>query len=236
MHSVAFSKQNHFLENTTLIQSAWFGLGAIVGFLLPFIFSSTLDLNHDLYYAIYFAGVGIFLATYTRMTNLDVRALFTRNWRWSLGLGVIAAAFVVFNVLTREDSTDHPEGLYFVFTIGWRGLLYGAVDALLLTAFPAAVAFALMNGRVESVRQRAGYAVLTLALVLAITATYHLGYEQYREDGVGQPETGNTIISIPALLTTNPLGSVIAHSSMHVAADVHAYETDVFLPPQVDTD
>jgi hypothetical protein len=107
---------------------------------------------------------------------------------------------------------------------------------LLLTAFPAAVAFAIMHGRVETALQRAGYAVLTLALVLVITATYHLGYEQYREDGVGQPESGNTIISIPALLTTNPLGSVIAHASMHVAADVHAYETDVFLPPQVEAD
>ena len=79
-------------------------------------------------------------------------------------------------------------------------------------------------------------AVLTLALVLVITATYHLGYEQFREDGIGPPETGNTIISIPALLTTNPLGSVIAHTSMHVAADIHAYETDTYLPPQTEAD
>jgi hypothetical protein len=47
---------------------------------------------------------------------------------------------------------------------------------------------------------------------------------------------GNTIISVPSLLTANPVGSIIAHASMHVAADVHAYETDVFLPPQTDAE
>jgi len=236
MQSAAFQKQSQLFENTVVTQGAWFLLGVIAAFLLSFIFSSTLDLNHDLYYAVYFAGAGAFLAAYSRITNLDVRALFSRNWKWSLVIGTLATAFVVFNVLAREDSTDRPDGVYFVFTIGWRGVLYGIVDALLLTAFPAAVAFAIMSGRVESAMQRAGYAVLTLVLVVVITATYHLGYEQFREDGIGPPETGNTIISIPALLTTNPLGSVIAHASMHVAADVHAYETDVFLPPQVEAD
>jgi hypothetical protein len=52
----------------------------------------------------------------------------------------------------------------------------------------------------------------------------------------GQPETGNTIISAPAIVSMSPLGSVIAHTSMHAAAAVHAYETDVFLPPQTDAD
>ena len=38
------------------------------------------------------------------------------------------------------------------------------------------------------------------------------------------------------LLTTNPIGSVLAHASMHVAAATHAYETPTFLPPQVTAD
>jgi len=38
------------------------------------------------------------------------------------------------------------------------------------------------------------------------------------------------------LLTTNPVGSVLAHASMHVAAVAHAYETPIFLPPQVSAD
>jgi hypothetical protein len=30
------------------------------------------------------------------------------------------------------------------------------------------------------------------------------------------------------------VGSILAHASMHIAAVLHAYETDVFLPPQVE--
>jgi len=67
--------------------------------------------------------------------------------------------------------------------------------------------------------------------VLTMTAVYHLGYDQYRQDGVKAPETGNTIISVPMLLTANPIGSVADHMAMHISAVAHTYETDVRLPP-----
>jgi hypothetical protein len=213
-------------------QAIWYLTGAAYAFMLPFVFSSLLDLENDVYYAIYFTGVLAFLAIYASVTSLDVIDLFKRNWQWSLGLGVLTAAFLVFGVLQREDSTPHPGGLYFIFSVGWRGVLYGVIDALLLTAFPVSIAYALFNSRVDTAIRRAGFAAFTLVLSLIITATYHLGYEQFRDDGVSGPETGNSIISIPAILTTNPLGSVVAHASMHVAANVHAYETDLYLPPQ----
>jgi hypothetical protein len=218
------------------VQLGWYAAGALVAFLIPFVFSSVLDLNHDVYYAVYFAGVAGFLGLYVRSTGADLDGFFRQNARWSIGLGLLAAAFVVFNVLNREDSTPHPSGAYFVFEIGWRGVIYGTVDALLLTAFPALVAFTLLEKRVAGLARRAAFAGLAFVMVVLITATYHLGYEQFREDGVGGPEIGNTIISVPALATANPLGSVIAHASMHVAAVRHSYETDVFLPPQTDAE
>jgi hypothetical protein len=214
---------------------AWYAAGAALGFALPFVFTSIFDVHHDSYYAVYFAATMAFLAAYVRFTGVDVRDLFRRNWRWSAVLGAATAAFLVFNVLTRADSTPRPDGWYFAFTLGWRGVLYGAVDALLLSAFPLAVAYA----AIPHPRTRAGAVgrgALVLVLMAFITAAYHLGYEQYRDDGVGAPEVGNTVITIPALLTGNPLGSVIAHVSMHVTADAHAYETDVYLPPQTSAD
>ncbi len=66
---------------------------------------------------------------------------------------------------------------------------------------------------------------------MTMTAVYHLGYSQYREDAIGAPETGNTIISMPMLLTTNPIGSVVDHAAMHISAVAHSYETEVRLPP-----
>ena len=49
-------------------------------------------------------------------------------------------------------------------------------------------------------------------LILTITAAYHLGFEQSHRDGIGAPVIGNTMISVLMLLTTNPIGSVLAHS------------------------
>jgi hypothetical protein len=66
---------------------------------------------------------------------------------------------------------------------------------------------------------------------MIVTATYHLGYPQYRQDGLGRPETGNVLISIPAFATANPVGSFVAHASQHIAAVTHAYESRIFNPP-----
>lgn len=214
---------------------AWYAFGAVGGFLVPFIFSSLLELQHDLYYLIYFVLVGAFLGAYVARHEIDLAGFF-RNGIWlSVAIGVPVAAFLVFNVLSR-DSTDRPDGAYFAFEVAWRGLAYGVVDALLLSAFPALVAFGLLGGVLKGFQQRLAFAGLVLALTLIITGTYHLGYEQFREDGISQPELGNSVISLPVMASGNPVGSIIAHSSMHVAAVSHSYETDVFLPPQVDAD
>jgi hypothetical protein len=75
------------------------------------------------------------------------------------------------------------------------------------------------------------FTVLTLPLVLVVTATHHWGYPQYRQDGRSRPETGNVLISIPTFATANPVGSVVAHVSQHITAVTHAYESRIFNPP-----
>jgi hypothetical protein len=153
----------------------------------------------------------------------------------SLAIGAAAAAFVVMNVL-RDDATVRPDQPYLTFALLWRGVAYGIVDAILLSAFPGLVAFAVMNKDLTGIGRRVGFAALSLALTLVITTSYHLGYKQFREDGVRAPIIGNTIISVPTLLTANPIGSIVAHASMHVTATYHVYETETFLPPQTDVE
>ncbi len=232
MRITTFHRAGPSIHPEALSQAGWYVAGAAGAFLVPFIFSSVLALNHDVYYLVYFAASAAFLGIYAEATKTDVVGLLTRQWRWSLAIGVAAAVFLVARILSAEDATPRPTGLYFAFSIAWRGVLYGVVDALLLTAFPVAVAHALFEGRIEGIRRRVGFGAVTLVLVLLITASYHMGYKQFRENGVGSPEIGNTIISVPAIVTANPLGSIVAHASMHVTADIHAYETNVYLPPQ----
>jgi len=106
------------------------------------------------------------------------------------------------------------------------------VDTLLLTVFPCFVAYKLLHGRVDGLKGKLRFTALTMPLVIIVTATYHWGYPQYREDGLGWPETGNVLISIPTFATANPVGSAAAHVSQHVAAVTHAYESEIFNPPQ----
>jgi hypothetical protein len=127
--------------------------------------------------------------------------------------------------------TARPHGAYYVFELIWRGGIYGAVDALLLTVLPCLVVYRALGGHLATWRRRIAYFAASLALVMSITAIYHLGFSQYRHDGVGAPEAGNTIISLPMLLSTNPIGSIADHMAMHISAVQHTYETDVRLPP-----
>jgi len=221
-------------EASRLAHLVWFATGCALGFLIPYIFTSVLDLSHDLYYLIYFGTVLVFLAAYTRATGADVIQFFRTSWRWSLAIGLLSTLFVIVNVVSR-NSTDGPSGLYAVFEVMWRGLAYGTVDALLLSAFPGLVAFGLIGRDLSNLRRHCAFFAAALPLVVVITATYHLGYEQYREDGIIAPEIGNTVISVPMLTTGNPLGSLITHASMHATADIHSYETDVFLPPMTES-
>jgi hypothetical protein len=216
-------------------QLRWFAAAAVVAFLVPFVFSSVLDLHHDVYLAVYFAFVISLVTLYVRRNAVDVRGLLLRNWRWGLAAGVIVGVAIVRNVFT-ETETARPDGVYFAFEVLWRGLTYGVVDAVLLTVFPCLVVYHALGGPLGTWRRRLAYFCASLALVMTITATYHLGYDRYRDDGVGAPETGNVLISIPMLLTTNPIGSIADHSAMHVAAVVHEYEGDTRLPPQADAD
>jgi hypothetical protein len=212
---------------------AWFAVVCVVAFLVPYLGVSVLDLQHDLFYLVYFAVTIALVATYVRVERVDVAAIFRRSWRWSLGLGVLLAVFLVFNVFNTSDATPRPHGAYFVFELLWRGVGYGVVDTLLLTVFPCFVAYKLLHGRVDGLKGKLRLTALMLPLVLVITATYHWGYPQYREDGLSRPETGNVLISIPTFATANPVGSVAAHVSQHVAAVTHAYESRIFNPPQM---
>jgi hypothetical protein len=211
----------------------WFAGVSILAFLMPFLLTSVWRLQHDLYYLIYFAAAITALVFYVRRTGFDLPARLRSRWIASLVLGAAATAFVVWSVLARVDATPHPTGSYFVFEIVWRGLIYGVVDALLLSAFPALVAWGLMRGRIEGAARRLGYGALSLVLVTTITVIYHIGYEDFRNREVVGPVVGNAVISVPVIATANPLGSIVAHAAMHIAAVTHAYESRDRLPPQV---
>jgi hypothetical protein len=210
---------------------AWFAVVCVVAFLVPYLGVSVLDLQHDVFYLVYVAVTIALIATYVWIEEVDVAEIFRRRWRWSLGVGVVLAVLLVFTVFNTSHTTARPHGAYFVFELAWRGVGYGVIDTLLLTIFPCFVAYKLLHGHVDGLKGRLRFTALMLPLVIIVTGTYHLGYPQYRQDGISRPETGNILISIPTFAAANPSGSVVAHVSQHIAAVTHAYESRIFNPP-----
>ena len=121
-------------------QLRWYAAAVVIGFAVPFLGSSVLELQHDVYLGIYFAIVLALFGAYVVATGLDVRATVRRHWKLGVALGLVVGVALVRNVLS-EDATPRPDGAYFVFELIWRGGIYGAVDALLLTVLPCLVVY-----------------------------------------------------------------------------------------------
>jgi D-alanyl-D-alanine carboxypeptidase len=201
--------------------------------MLPFGLTDLLSIDRDLYYGVYAASVFALFGLWLRFASEGAGRLLARNRRSGLLLG-LAAAGVLTAVALTEEATKHPGGWTFAGAILWRGVVYGAADGVLLSVFPILVVFAAFAStplRARSRRAVAGIGALALAASLLFTAVYHLGYPDFRGSKLAKPTAGDVIWSAPTLATLSPLGAPVAHVGLHVAAVVHAYETDTFLPP-----
>jgi hypothetical protein len=208
----------------------WLVYGLIISFSASYIFADLLRLPVDLYYLIYFASIAGFFALYIRQTALDLKHwLLMRLW-WAMLAGLIVGALMVQNVLSRP-ATEQFTGTYLVWMIIWRGVIYGAVDGMLLYAFPWLVTWRAFDVRSKPLFKKIAFSALALLFIMFMTTAYHLGYRDFRSKKILQPNIGSTIMSIPTLVTANPLASPITHVIMHVAAVVHSPNTDLFLPP-----
>jgi hypothetical protein len=208
----------------------WIIFGVWVGFGASFIFGDLITLPLDLYYLIYFGIIIAFFTIYIKKTRLNLKEWFSRRLLCGVLLGLIFGALVVRNVLS-EPATEKFTGPYLAWLVFWRGLIYGAMDGLLLSVFPWIVSWRAFDVEKKPLRKKIAFGFLAWVFILVLTTAYHLGYSDFRSKKIIQPNIGNTIISIPTLVSANPAGSPIAHAMMHIAAIIHAPKTELFLPP-----
>jgi hypothetical protein len=208
----------------------WIAFGAGVGFGSSFLFGDLLTLPVDLYYLIYFVIVIIFFCAYIRATNLNIKEWFSKRLVWGVLLGFIFGGLMVHKVLSMPE-TEKFTGAYLAWLLFWRGLAYGVIDGLLLSSFPWIVTWRAFDVGKKPLGKKIAFGFLAWFFILVVTTAYHLGYSDFRSGKIIQPNIGNTIISLPTLLTANPIGSPITHAIMHTAAVIHSPQTDLFLPP-----
>jgi hypothetical protein len=212
---------------------AWLVAGLVVGFAIPFVFADVLRLPRDVYYGVYIASVLAFFGTWARATGQRIGVMVRRRWRLAVALGVVFALVLSLAVVRSEPAGPGPEGSALVWAVLWRGVAYGAVDGLLLSAFPILAVFAAAEGSRLRRNRRGTLVVGTAALLasLVMTTVYHLGYRDFRSPLLARPVTADLVWSVPTLVTLNPVGTPLTHAAIHVTAVLHNSETEVFLPP-----
>jgi len=211
---------------------AWIAAAALLGFTMSAVFAGILRLPRSLYLVPYVVFASAFLYAYVRWSGLAIGDLFRQHWIWGLVGAVLLTMFTVNNILSQPTS-PRSEGITLAFDILWSGVVYGLVDALLLSVLPVLAAwqaFTLLNWT-ASWQGKILVGVIAVFASLFVTVSYHLGYPEYRGGGLFGPAIGNTAMTLGYLITNNPLAAVVSHIAMHIAGVLHGPASVVQLPP-----
>jgi hypothetical protein len=208
----------------------WLAFAALVGFLVPAVFSAGLRWTRPLFLVPYVTIAGAFLLLYFRRVPVSLAQL-TGRWHYALA-GVAAASFFLLRNVLGQPASAAPEGAQLVLALAWIGVVYGAIDGLLLNVLPVlAVQGPGFYASNPSWRERLTRGLLALAASVAVTVAYHAGYTEFHGPRMLSAIIGNAIITSSYLLTGSPLAAVATHVIMHAAAVFHGMETTLQLPP-----
>jgi hypothetical protein len=210
----------------------WILAAGVLGFSVTAVFSRWMRLRRAWFVLPYTLTTGLFFWAYLSWSEIDLVAEFRHGWVWGLLGAGIAGAFVTRNVLA-QPSSPKQEGAGLLFDLLWLGVVYGAVDALLLSVLPVLATWQSLTqvGWTESWPGLTATGISALLASVYVTAAYHLGYREFQGPEIRGPIIGNSVMSLAYIVTGNPFSAVLSHIAMHIAAVVHGLETTVQLPP-----
>lgn len=195
------------------------------------IFSSVLRLPRGGFVASWTLAASAFLIWFVVAQRIDVRIQLQRRWIPGLVGGVLLGALLAAQVFAQPASV-RASGMTLVGELLGFGLVYGVVDALMLTVVPV---LSLYGMRAASELQAGGaryrWALVALLGSALVAAAYHAGFAEFRGPQLRQPIIGNVLITLSYLLTGSPVAPIVSHVLMHVAAVLHGAATTSQLPP-----
>lgn len=210
----------------------WILAAGILGFSVTAVFTGWMRLRRAWFVLPYTLTTGLFFCAYLNWSEIDLVAEFQHGWVWGLLGAAVAGAFVTKNVLAQPSSPKR-EGAGLVFDLLWLGVVYGAVDALLLSVLPVLATWQSLAslGWTESWAGSMATGIIALLASVYVTTAYHLGYSEFQGPDIRGPIIGNSVMSLAYVITGNPFSAVLSHIAMHIAAVVYGLETTVQLPP-----
>lgn len=210
----------------------WVISASILGFGISAVFAGWMKLSRHRFLIPYVSIISIFLYGFITLNEIDVVGILTENWAWGILTGGMVSFFLVKTVRAQPVSRK-TNGASLVFDITWAGLVYGIVDALFLNVMPVLAVWTAAShfGWAGTILGNIVVGCLGLLASLLVTLAYHLGYPEFRNKSVLLVLAGNSLITLAFLLSASPLGSLISHTAMHVAAVLQGPETTIQLPP-----
>jgi hypothetical protein len=205
----------------------WVLLFGVIGFVISALFAGVLGLKRDAVVLGYLIVTLPLMVAFFRRSPAAARAL-SRNRAGGIVGGLVLGAVLAITVL-RQPGSEVPSGSHLVIALLWLGLVYGVLDALLLTVLP--VLAVKDGGEPEHRSGRLWRSGAALAASLWVTAAYHFGYPEFRGSRLVGPVIGNAIITTGYLLTGSAATPLIGHVMMHGAAVLHGMDTAAQLPP-----
>jgi hypothetical protein len=208
----------------------------MLGFAISAVFAGWLRLERRRYLVPYVGLVSLFLYGFVALNEIDLAGMLTANWVWGTLAGTLVSVFLVKTVRAQPRSRQ-TSGMALIFDIGWAGLVYGMVDALFLNVIPVIAVWQGSSGFGWAATPIGKIAIGTAGLFasLLVTLAYHLGYPEFRNRKAGMVLAGNSVITLAFLLSGSPLGSILSHTVMHIAAVLQGAETTLQLPPHYRT-
>jgi hypothetical protein len=220
------------MNNEFWTMLAWVIGASGLGFGISYVFAGRMSLARHRFLIPYVAIVSLFLYSFIALNQVDLVGLLAGNWAIGILMGGLVSIFLV-KTVRGQPLSRQTYGAELTFDIIWAGLVYGMIDALFLNVMPVVAIFAGAShlAWAETLAGKVGLGIAGLFASLLVTMTYHLGYPEFRNKSVGLVLAGNTLITLAFLLSGNPLGSIISHTAMHVAAVLQGPETTIQLPP-----
>lgn len=212
--------------------AGWLIAASLLGFGISAVFAGWLRLPRRRFLVPYVVLVSLFLYAFVALNEIDFIRLLTANWLWGTLAGTLVSILLVKTVRAQPLSRQ-SSGMDLLVDTGWAGLVYGMVDALFLNVIPVVAVWlgASSFGWAATPLGKITVGAAGLAASLLVTLAYHLGYPEFRNQTVGMVLVGNCIITLAFLLSGGPLGSLISHTVMHIAAVLQGAETTIQLPP-----
>ncbi|HEX6645056.1 MAG TPA: hypothetical protein VF037_10270 [Gemmatimonadales bacterium] len=209
----------------------WTLLAAAAGFASAAIFSLVLHLDRYVFVAAWgVVALAVFVA-FARAHRLTLRTQLSRHVLGGIVVGALAGAVLAWTVL-RQPASAVPHGGRMGVDLLWLGVVYGTLDALVLSVLPVLAFYGARPA--EELSTPAGRlrpAAMAIVGSIVVTAAYHLGFREFQGAALVGPIIGNTVVTLAYLVSGSALAPVIAHVAMHGAAVLHGAATTAQLPP-----